>query len=70
PIVRNCHNGLTIFVPLNLCFPFCLFCFPKNFFQSLENLRKIFPIVGKTGQNFPTIGNIFGSSVILVEPVG
>jgi hypothetical protein len=27
----------------------------QKFFQSLENARKIFPIIGKTGQNFPTI---------------
>ena len=49
---------------------------PENFFQSLENRRKIFPIVGKTGQNFPIIGKTaevfqpletFGSSGILVD---
>ena len=33
----------------------------ENFFQSLENCRKIFPIIGKIGQNFPTIGNFFSN---------
>jgi hypothetical protein len=28
----------------------------ENFFQSLENRIKIFPMVGKNGANFPTIG--------------
>jgi hypothetical protein len=28
----------------------------ENFFQSLENCRKIFPMVGKNGVIFPTIG--------------
>ena len=33
----------------------------KHFFQSLENSRKIFPIIGKTAPIFPTIGNIFSN---------
>jgi hypothetical protein len=33
----------------------------ENFFQSLENARKIFPIIGKTAPNFPTIGKIFSN---------
>ncbi|MBR4190901.1 MAG: hypothetical protein IKQ55_13200, partial [Kiritimatiellae bacterium] len=28
----------------------------EKFFQSLENCRKFFPIVGKTAPIFPTIG--------------
>jgi hypothetical protein len=32
-----------------------------NFFQSLENARKIFPIIGKNGVIFPTIGKIFSN---------
>ena len=51
-IVGNCHNCLTILVFLFICFPFCPFCFP-------ETSRKLFPIIGKVGQNFPTIGNFF-----------
>ncbi|MBR3581911.1 MAG: hypothetical protein IKO01_00535 [Kiritimatiellae bacterium] len=31
------------------------------FFQSLENIRKFFPIIGKTGPIFPTIGNFFSN---------
>ena len=31
------------------------------FFQSLENHRKIFPIIGKTAPIFPTIGNFFSN---------
>ena len=33
----------------------------KHFFQSLENSRKNFPIIGKTAPIFPTIGNIFSN---------
>ena len=33
----------------------------KHFFQSLEKCRKIFPIVGKNGRNFPTIGKFFSN---------
>ena len=33
----------------------------ENFFQSLENCRKIFPIIGKIGPVFPTIGNFFSN---------
>jgi hypothetical protein len=33
----------------------------ENFFQSLENCRKIFPIIGKIGPFFPTIGNFFSN---------
>ncbi|MBR4252141.1 MAG: hypothetical protein IKQ15_07590 [Kiritimatiellae bacterium] len=32
-----------------------------NFFQSLENGRKIFPIIGKNGRIFPTIGKKFSN---------
>jgi hypothetical protein len=32
-----------------------------NFFQSLENLRKNFPIIGKIGPVFPTIGKKFSN---------
>ncbi len=33
----------------------------KHFFQSLENRQKIFPIIGKNGRIFPTIGNFFSN---------
>ena len=33
----------------------------ENFFQSLENGRKIFPIIGKSGPIFPTIGKKFSN---------
>ena len=33
----------------------------ENFFQSLENARKFFPIIGKNGAIFPTIGKIFSN---------
>ena len=48
------------FFALSLALPLRIPC-PENFFQSLENRRKIFPIVGKTGRNFPTIGNFFSN---------
>jgi hypothetical protein len=35
--------------------------FHENFFQSLENARKIFPIIGKIGPILPTIGKIFSN---------
>ena len=34
---------------------------PETFFQSLENCRKFFPIIGKTGTIFPTIGKKFSN---------
>ena len=33
----------------------------ENFFQSLENGRKNFPIIGKMGRIFPTIGKKFSN---------
>ena len=33
----------------------------EKFFQSLENWRKIFPIIGKFGAVFPTIGKLFSN---------
>jgi hypothetical protein len=33
----------------------------EKFFQSLENGRKIFPIIGKIAEIFPTIGNFFSN---------
>ena len=33
----------------------------ESFFQSLENCRKIFPIIGKIGSFFPTIGKYFSN---------
>ena len=43
---------------------------PEIFFQSLENRRKIFPIIGKTAPNFPTIGNIFSNHWKTFAPPG
>jgi hypothetical protein len=34
---------------------------PENFFQSLENRRKFFPIIGKFRPFFPTIGKLFSN---------
>ena len=34
---------------------------PENIFQSLENARKIFPIIGKSAPFFPTIGKLFSN---------
>ena len=63
-IVGNCRNCLTFL--FSACFVglFVLFVSrkrPENFFQSLENRRKIFPIIGKIGPNFPTIGKKFSN---------
>jgi hypothetical protein len=33
----------------------------ENFFQSLENGREIFPIIGKIAPFFPTIGQFFSN---------
>ncbi len=33
----------------------------KHFFQSLETRREFFPIIGKNGRIFPTIGNFFSN---------
>ena len=34
---------------------------PENFFQSLENSGKLFPIIGKLSPFFPTIGKKFSN---------
>ena len=44
------------FVAENLPFPG-----RENFYQSLENDQKIFPIIGKNGLIFPTIGKLFSN---------
>ncbi len=61
---NNCRNCPTVL--LSACFVVLFVLFvsrkrPKNSLQSLENCRKIFPIVGKNGRNFPAIGNIFAN---------
>ena len=40
----------------------------RNFFQSLENGRKIFPIIGKNGRIFPTIGKFFSNHWKTIPP--
>jgi hypothetical protein len=54
---NNCRklSELSDFFVLRLfCWPFCPFCFPKT-------SRKFFPIIGKIGPNFPTIGKKFSN---------
>jgi hypothetical protein len=45
-------------LPQSLC-SLCPLRRPENFFQSLENGRKIFPIIGKSGLFFQPLENYF-----------
>ncbi len=70
-IVGNCRHCLTVLFAGSFVVRFVLFVFrkrPENFFQSLENARKIFPIIGKNWRIFPTIGKLFSNHWKMAVP--
>ncbi len=58
--VRAGKRGGKVFQPLETFFPI-IGKTMKIFFQSLENGRNFFPIIGKNGTFFPTIGKKFSN---------